>query len=199
MNYRNLAAKIGAVFYVLWGIYHLPAANSVYKLAEGTSGMVQGRLLQNAFYILFFAISGIVIALGFNWRNDRQGYWMNGILIAFADIPFVLFVLLPGLVPWWPGLTGPLGWPVWVGFVRGGQSRHLSAEADRWRHCAVVMRETAKIMLAMSALGQKRTLRRVQTMSAIPPKADIAEDDWDVRFVPIADSCTATNNFPIRS
>ena len=51
----------------------------------------------------------------------------------------------------------------------------------------------------MSALGQKRTLRRVQTMSAIPPKADIAEDDWDVRFVPIADSCTATNNFPIRS
>jgi hypothetical protein len=66
------------VFYVLWGIYHLPAANSVYKLAEGTSGMVQGRLLQNAFYILFFAISGIVIALAFNWRNDRQGYWMNG-------------------------------------------------------------------------------------------------------------------------
>ena len=24
-------------------------------------------------------------------------------------------------------------------------------------------------------------------MSAIPPKADIAEDDWDVRFVPEAD------------
>jgi hypothetical protein len=29
-------------------------------------------------------------------------------------------------------------------------------------------------------------------MSALPPKADIAERDWDVRFVPKADSCTAT-------
>jgi len=36
----------------------------------------------------------------------------------------------------------------------------------------------------MSALGQKRTLRRVRVMSALPPKADIAESDWHVRFVP---------------
>jgi hypothetical protein len=35
---------------------------------------------------------------------------MNGTLIAFADIPFVLFVLVPGLFPWWPGLVGPLLW-----------------------------------------------------------------------------------------
>ena len=109
----------------------MPAANSVYKLAEGTSGMVQGRLLQNAFYILFFAISGIVIALGFNWRNDRQGYWMNGILIAFADIPFVLFVLIPGLVPWWPGLTGPLLWIVAFGFTTVGRFGLGSSAAAR--------------------------------------------------------------------
>src|SRR5215471_19990888 len=37
----------------------------------------------------------------------------------------------------------------------------------------------------MSAMGQKRTLRGVRPMSAIPPKADIAESDWHVRFVPI--------------
>jgi hypothetical protein len=59
MNYRNLAAKIGAVFYVLWGIYHLPAANSVYKLAEGTSGMVKGRLLQTAFSTFCFLRSPV--------------------------------------------------------------------------------------------------------------------------------------------
>jgi len=40
---------------------------------------------------------------------------------------------------------------------------------------------------SMSALGQKRTSRRVQGMSALPPKADIAESDWHVRFVPKAD------------
>jgi len=25
-------------------------------------------------------------------------------------IPFILFVLIPGLMPWWPGLAGPLLW-----------------------------------------------------------------------------------------
>jgi hypothetical protein len=38
----------------------------------------------------------------------------------------------------------------------------------------------------MSALGQKRT-GLVRLMSALPPKADIAECEYDVRFVPIAD------------
>src|SRR5215472_10917521 len=41
------------------------------------------------------------------------------------------------------------------------------------------------------ALGQKRTLKRLRPMSALPPKADIADCDCDVRFVPKADSCTA--------
>jgi hypothetical protein len=104
------ASRIGAVLYVLWGIFHLVAANAVYALAEQSTGMVRARLLQDAFYLLFFAIAGILLAAILNWRNDKQGYWMNGTLIAFADIPFVLFVLVPGLIPWWPGLAGPLLW-----------------------------------------------------------------------------------------
>jgi hypothetical protein len=39
----------------------------------------------------------------------------------------------------------------------------------------------------MSALGQKRTLRCLQPMSALPPKADIAGRRLDVRFVPKAE------------
>jgi hypothetical protein len=39
----------------------------------------------------------------------------------------------------------------------------------------------------MSVLGQKRTLRLVRLMSALPPKADIDEHDCHVRFVPKAD------------
>jgi hypothetical protein len=39
----------------------------------------------------------------------------------------------------------------------------------------------------MSALGQKRTLGKVRLMSALPPKADIDEQDRHVRFVPKAD------------
>jgi hypothetical protein len=38
----------------------------------------------------------------------------------------------------------------------------------------------------MSALGQKQTLEHVRVMSALPPKADIAERDRHVRFVPKA-------------
>ena len=110
MRMAEYAAKVGAVLYVLWGIFHLVAANAVYALAEGSAGMVRARLLQDAFYLLFFAVAGIVIAVILNWRNDKQGYWMNGTLIAFADIPFVLFVLMPGLIPWRPGLVGPLVW-----------------------------------------------------------------------------------------
>jgi hypothetical protein len=34
-------------------------------------------------------------------------------------------------------------------------------------------------------------LEHVRVMSALPPKADIAESDWHVRFVPKADICSA--------
>jgi len=39
----------------------------------------------------------------------------------------------------------------------------------------------------MSALGQKRTLRRVCVMSALPPIADIRQRNRNVRFVPKVD------------
>jgi hypothetical protein len=112
MQIAKWAARIGAVFYVLWGVFHLVAASSVYDLAQQSTGMARGRLLQDAFYVLFFAVAGILTAAILNWRNDKQGYWMNGTLLGIADIPFVLFVLVPGLVPWWPGLAGPLLWLV---------------------------------------------------------------------------------------
>src|SRR5262249_27665859 len=44
----------------------------------------------------------------------------------------------------------------------------------------------------MSALGQKRTLRHVRSMSALPPKADIGTQSWNVRFVPTADMARPT-------
>ena len=127
MQTAKWAARIGASFYVLWGIFHLVAANSVYVLAEQSTGIIRGRLLQDAFYLLFFAISGILMAAILNSRNDKQGYWMNGTLIAFADIPFILFVLVPGLIPWWPGLAGPLLWLAALIFTSVGR---FSADSE---------------------------------------------------------------------
>ena len=45
----------------------------------------------------------------------------------------------------------------------------------------------------MSALGQKRTSELVQSMSALPPIADISRRNCHVRFVPKADIRTAAH------
>lgn len=124
-------ARGGALLYIGWGIFHLAAANSVHVLANQSHGMARGRLLQDAFYLLFFAVAGILIAATLNWRNEPRGYWMNGSLLAVADLPFILFVLVPGLLPWWPGLVGPL---LWLGaFILTSMGRffaHVLPEVD---------------------------------------------------------------------
>jgi hypothetical protein len=52
------------------------------------------------------------------------------------------------------------------------------------------LRHLKKASMLMSALGHKRTLKHVRPMSALPPKADIAGRQLDVRFVPKAHSCS---------
>jgi len=45
-----------------------------------------------------------------NWRNSRPGFWLNAPIAGVADIPFILFVLIPGYAPFWPGVVGPALW-----------------------------------------------------------------------------------------
>jgi hypothetical protein len=47
----------------------------------------------------------------------------------------------------------------------------------------------------MSALGQKRTSLECDGMSALPPKADIGTQSWNVRFVPKADIQTTVGYY----
>jgi len=104
-------ARIGAVFYILWGLLHLIAAKKVYILGQALeSSMVQGRIYQDAFYLLFFALFGIVVAVKFNWKNNKLGYWLNTVIISSADIGFIVTVLMPGYIPLFPGSLGPIVW-----------------------------------------------------------------------------------------
>jgi len=104
-------ARIGAVFYILWGLLHLIAAKKVYILGQALeSSMVQGRIYQDAFYLLFFALFGIVVAVKFNWKNNKLGYWLNTVIISSADIGFIVTVLIPGYIPLFPGSLGPIVW-----------------------------------------------------------------------------------------
>ena len=114
---KNYAHRIGAVMYFIWGLLHLKAAYSVYQL--GTSleaGMVQGRIFQDAWSLLFFALVGITVAVVYNWHNSRLGYWINLITVSVTDIGFIAFVLVPGYLPVFPGILGPVFWVLGVVF-----------------------------------------------------------------------------------
>jgi hypothetical protein len=105
------AHKIGAVMYFIWGLLHLKAAYSVYQLGLTLeSGMVQGRIFQDAWGLLFFAMVGIIVSIFFNWKNSPTGYWINLITVSVTDIGFIMFVLIPAHLPIFPGVLGPVFW-----------------------------------------------------------------------------------------
>ena len=111
MSTSNTISKIGAVFYIIWACLHLLAAYSVYVLGRSLdSSMVQGRLFQDAWNLLFFSIIGISVAARLNRRNSVWGYWINFVTVGLADTGFIFFVLVPGYTPVWPSILGPVFW-----------------------------------------------------------------------------------------
>ncbi len=129
----NKWAKIGAVCYVVWGLLHINAARLVYALGQSVDpGMVQARLFQNAWHLLFFAIACIVIAIAYNWNNSRMGYWLNLIMLSVVDVGFIVLVLVPGYLPL-PAYIGPVFWVLAAVFTTiglfGGKQELQSAQA----------------------------------------------------------------------
>jgi hypothetical protein len=111
VTHSSAVSKLGSICYVLWGFVHLQTSYNVYKVGESLPfSMAEARVYQDAWILFFFALSAIVIALWLNWRNDRVGYWINLSLISIVDIGFIVYVLIPKLVPLWPGILGPVLW-----------------------------------------------------------------------------------------
>ena len=107
----NIYSKLGAGVYVMWGLLHIEAARKVYALGQTLEpGMVQARIFQDAWNLLFFALFGLVVAVTLNWKNSRLGYWLNLIVVSAGDIGFILAVLVPGYLPIFPGAVGPILW-----------------------------------------------------------------------------------------
>jgi hypothetical protein len=103
--------RIGAIFYALWGALHLAAAAEGFRLAASVeAGLIHGRLNQNAWNLAVFALIALVVAITMNWRNSKTGYWLNLAIVSGADIGFVIFVMMPGFVPFWPSVLGPIFW-----------------------------------------------------------------------------------------
>jgi hypothetical protein len=106
----KLLARLGAFFFVAWGVFHVYVAWPIYTLALTQRGIAQGRTLQLAAYMLTIALFAIVVALWRNWRNDRLGYWLNLAVVGWADIIWVGVVVVPGYVPPARGLVPPAFW-----------------------------------------------------------------------------------------
>ena len=110
--------KIGAVLYLLWGLLHVKAAIATYQLgATLEPGIVQGRVYQDAWNLVFFAISVSIIALLLNWRNSRLGFWLNLGIATVTDIGFIIHILVPEYFPMIPGIIGPILWVLAVIFT----------------------------------------------------------------------------------
>jgi hypothetical protein len=108
----------GAICYTLWGILHLQAAYAVYHVGAALEpGMAQGRVFQDAWNLLFFGVTAIAVALTLNIRNSAWGYWINLSVLALADTGLIFFVLIPGYMPLWPGLAGPVLWVLGLVFT----------------------------------------------------------------------------------
>jgi hypothetical protein len=108
-----LFQKIGAILYGLWGFWHFQVVGQMFQFAttQIEPGILQARIYQGAFHILWFAVGAIAIAILFNWQNSHIGYWINLIMIGWTELGLLLFFILPGYFSWLPlGFIGPLLW-----------------------------------------------------------------------------------------
>ena len=136
------AAKIGAVFYVLWGVLHMWLGAMMLirlgsdggaailemvgtgvppeELPQDVGGVTAGLLGQHAWNLLWFGIFGAVVGAMLNWRNSRAGYWANLVVISAADVGFIVAILLPGYIRIMDGIWGPVLWLLAVAFTTVG-------------------------------------------------------------------------------
>jgi len=117
-----LHARIGAVFFGLWGLLHLvggsailvdalsngPAAGyAFYQQSAGDFLPVAGAILaMNSFTIAWVGALVIVIAATMNWRNQCTGFMLNLVLAGLMDVALVVFLLAPGFVTLGDALLG---------------------------------------------------------------------------------------------
>jgi hypothetical protein len=126
------APKIGAIFYILWGLVHivggvvllqqLSAEGLTAVLASLGSALPQAELPVisggvTAAVVAFFAFNWVWIGLlvlgvglRLNWLNSPTGYWLNLSVAGASDLGLFIFLLRPGYMALADGWPGPLLW-----------------------------------------------------------------------------------------
>ncbi len=65
----------------------------------------------------------LVVGIRLNWRNSRQGFYLNLTVASAAELGSVFALIIPGLIPLTENLLGPIIWALAVifgtlGFLR---------------------------------------------------------------------------------
>jgi hypothetical protein len=103
--------RVGATFYVIWGLLHVYAANGLYQMGAAMEpSILEARIVQGAWHLLFFGALAIVVGIRWNWRNSAIGYWINIVTLSVVDLGFIFIVFLPHLLFYSPAVLGPLFW-----------------------------------------------------------------------------------------
>ncbi|MDX1417353.1 MAG: hypothetical protein R3293_24315 [Candidatus Promineifilaceae bacterium] len=124
---KSYAHKIGAIFYILWGILHIVgaaillgqasagAAAVLAAIGTGTPaaeippiglGLTASVLAYYAWNILWVGLFVVVIAVRFNWRNNPLGFWLNLAVVGAVDLGLVILLIAPGHMAISDGMWG---------------------------------------------------------------------------------------------
>lgn len=147
------AHKIGALFYVLWGIFHgfIGALLLQKVFSQGTAGalaaignalppdqipqinnaLMNGVIEHYAWNLLWFGAYAIILAVFMNWRNSRVGYWFNLVVVSLTDLGFIFAILIPGYITFAAGATGPILWVLAAVFTTIGILQASPNQAHR--------------------------------------------------------------------
>lgn len=130
MDNLKLPNKIGAIFYVLWGILHIvvgivpvlafltagprqmltsiPGMQAVPATIEEPLRQATFFIAQHYFNLAAVGILAIIVALTLNWNNRPLGFWTNLVVLGLVDLSFVLAEMVPGYMPLEMGIIGPI-------------------------------------------------------------------------------------------
>lgn len=126
---KKHAHKIGAIFYVLWGILHVIGGGAILtaenvnaqlamfgtavpaeQLPPNPGEVVHAGLSFHAFNLTWLGILALLVGVFLNWKNSRLGYWLNLGVVGAADLGLFVFLIIPGYMALADGFPGPLLW-----------------------------------------------------------------------------------------
>ena len=128
----TLTARLGALCYIAWGLFHVNVAHDIYTLGSTQTEITRGRLYQLAAYMLCISIFAIVTGAAGNWRNGPRSYWLNLIVVGWADLVWVLVVVLPGYAPLLRGLLPPAVYVLGALLTTAARRRAGRVPLRRW-------------------------------------------------------------------